>query len=179
VRVSSASRRGGPVVDDEGADDDTVAYPDDRGYEAGRSGRKERCVEHELCGQDGPKKPMLKHECQAIQDIMQRTAGFTAGAWRFGDACELDHCDYGQRGGDAECRRTADPTDQRSAKRRSGREGCSPVQARSAIGRRFGALTLPLLAALGFIGACGTVAYSVAAGTRAIAPSTWQGRTRW
>src|SRR5215471_9598025 len=38
VKLSSASRRNGPVSDDEGADDVTVARSHDRGHEAGRLG---------------------------------------------------------------------------------------------------------------------------------------------
>src|SRR6476659_10184007 len=38
VKLSSASRRDGPVFDDEGADDVTVTCSHDRGHEAGRLG---------------------------------------------------------------------------------------------------------------------------------------------
>ena len=38
VKLSSASRRGGPVFDDDGAGDVTVTCPNDRGHEAGRIG---------------------------------------------------------------------------------------------------------------------------------------------
>ena len=38
MKLSSASRRDGPVFDDEGADDVTVTCSHDRGHEAGRLG---------------------------------------------------------------------------------------------------------------------------------------------
>src|SRR5689334_17534210 len=38
VKLSSVSRRDGPVFDDEGADDVTVTCSHDRGHEAGRLG---------------------------------------------------------------------------------------------------------------------------------------------